>query len=273
LEQYRGGLHCCTSGNILLDKAQNPWADGKHQLEYYMKWRFWFQNYTAAPHSSNGNSNTAAAAAAAAGKATQALEAGEAQGQPQEEAKAGPQASHQNLVRFFKETEADAGEYDVVKAAPGTAPEDTIYQIQAQFQTKSGVAPCNPRTSPHCAGAGVKESGITLVYASGHCHAPSCIKMELWNLDTGELICRQEPVYGTNPHTGTPGNATYDEVGYIAVPPCLYGPESEGLMKPIFLAYDQNLSSIKWNNNTYDHYGEMAMWQMRGYQSYEPTAK
>ena len=30
---------------------------------------------------------------------------------------------------------------------------------------------------------------------------------------------------------------------------------------------------MKWDDNTYDRYGEMAMWQMRGYQSYEPTAK
>jgi len=38
IEQYSGGLHCCTSGNILLDKDQNPWPDRK--LTYYMKWRF-----------------------------------------------------------------------------------------------------------------------------------------------------------------------------------------------------------------------------------------
>ena len=45
-------------------------------------------------------------------------------------------ASHRNLVRFFKETEADAGEYDVVKAPAGTAPADTVYQITAHFQLK-----------------------------------------------------------------------------------------------------------------------------------------
>jgi hypothetical protein len=39
LDAYRGGLKCCTSGNILLDKDQNPWED--HKLVYYMKWRFW----------------------------------------------------------------------------------------------------------------------------------------------------------------------------------------------------------------------------------------
>ena len=35
-------------------------------------------------------------------------------------------------------------------------------------------------------------------------------------------------------------------------------------MEPVYLPYDANLLSIKRNNNTYTHYGEMAMWQMRG---------
>lgn len=69
LEAYRGGLSCCKSHNILLDKDQNPWPDIK--LTYFMKYRFWFQDFVPATPSKP--------------------------------------ASHQNLVRFFKETEADAG--------------------------------------------------------------------------------------------------------------------------------------------------------------------
>ena len=38
----------------------------------------------------------------------------------------------------------------------------------------------------------------------------------------------------------------------------------EGLPPPVFLSLDTNLLSVKRNNNTYTHYGEMAMWQMRG---------
>ena len=44
---------------------------------------------------------------------------------------------------------------------------------------KAGVATCNPRTSPHCAGAGVASAGLDLVYASCHCHAPSCMSCEV----------------------------------------------------------------------------------------------
>ena len=237
IEQYAGGLKCCTSGNILLNKDQNPWPEPEHKLTYYMKWRFYYQDYKPAVPA------TAATPAAP--------------------------ASHQNLVRFFKPTEGNAGEYDIVKAPNGTKPEDTIYQITAHFQTKDGVAMCNPRTSPHCAGA--SGSGINLAYASCHCHAPSCLSCELWNADTGKLICRQKPTYGKS--LAATADNKYDEIGYIAVPPCLYGEEEDGLFPPPYLAYDTNLTSIKKNNNTYGHYGEMAMWQMRGFQSYEPAFK
>ena len=84
----------------MLDKHQNPWIN--NTLSYYMKWRFYFQDYVAPTPS---------------------------KGKP---------ASHQNLVRFFKETEANAGEYDVVKAPAGTKPEDTVYQITAHFQAREG---------------------------------------------------------------------------------------------------------------------------------------
>jgi hypothetical protein len=100
--------------------------------------------------------------------------------------------------------------------------------------------------------------GINLVYAGGHCHAPSCISIELYNLDTGELICRQEPVYGKG------SGELYDEEGYLALPPCLWGSEEEGLVPPMLLTWDTTLMSIKRNNNTYAHYGEMASWQVCG---------
>lgn len=46
-----------------------------------------------------------------------------------------------------------------------------------------------------------------LTYAAFHCHAPACISGELWNADTGELICRNTAQYGTS-------LAAQDEKGY-----------------------------------------------------------
>ena len=241
LDTYRGGLKCCTSGNILLDKDQNPWKDDI--LKYYMKWRFYFQDFD--------NVTVVNVTDPVTNAVTEKLE--------------GP-PSHQNLVRFFHDG-GGAGEYDVVKAPEGTDPNDTIYQITTHVRVRDGVHMCDARYSPHCAGPA--KSGINLIYASGHCHAPSCLKMELWNADTGALLCRQTPHYGES-QAATPENP-YDEKGYIAIPPCLFGDESEGLYPPHYLSYDTNLTFIKWNNNTYYHYGEMDMWQMRGAQAWDPN--
>ena len=67
------------------------------------------------------------------------------------------------------------------------------------------VNQCDQRKGGECAGNSTGFDGINLIYAGGHCHAPSCISMELFNADTGKLLCRHDPVYGQS-----------DEVKYIA---------------------------------------------------------
>lgn len=106
-------------------------------------------------------------------------------------------------------------------------------------------------------------SGFELIYAGGHCHAPTCIDIELYNADTGELLCRNVGVYGG---TGarTIAGSKWDEPGYLAIPPCLWGSKEEGLMEPVLLGWNATLKSVKRANSTYGHSGEMALWQMRG---------
>ena len=55
---------------------------------------------------------------------------------------------------------------------------------------------CDIRKGNTCSGNITGFDGINLIYAGGHCHAPSCISMELYNADTGKLLCRQSPVSG-----------------------------------------------------------------------------
>ena len=107
-----------------------------------------------------------------------------------------------------------------------------------------------------------KNLGINFMYASCHCHAPSCLSCELYNADTGALVCRQTPVFG-GVNASTIANTHYDEPGYIAIPPCLFGKKEHGLAPSIFLSWNTTMLSIKKNNNTYGHPGEMAMWQNR----------
>lgn len=64
--------------------------------------------------------------------------------------------------------------------------------------------------------------------AGGHCHAPACMGIELYNADTGNLLCHIKPVMGT-------GDAAMDESGYIWLPPCQWGSPEEGLPEPPLL--------------------------------------
>ena len=97
-----------------------------------------------------------------------------------------------------------------------------------------------------------------LVYASAHCHSPACLSVELWDDDTGELLCRNEPTYGN-------GSAPiHDELGFaVGIAPCLFGDAEEGLRTPPRLHLTSNLTTIKRTNNTYGHWGVMALWQNR----------
>jgi len=212
VETYQGGLQCCHHDTILLDKDQTP---PEEKLTYHLKFRFYFQPFTAEP------------------------------------------PSHRNLLRMWHQTEENSGEYDVIGCPPGTPPSMCTYQITSHFTVQEMVQECDLRKAPTCWGNTTAYDGINLIYAAGHCHAPSCLSMELYNADTGMLLCRHDPVYGKT-------HQVHDELGYVAIPPCLWGEPEEGLSPPTFLHFNTNLTSIKRNNNTNTHYGEMAMWQMRG---------
>lgn len=156
---------------------------------------------------------------------------------------------HKQMVRAYYQTEAYSGEYDVPKSEPGTPPKERIHSITAHWQVHEMI-------DRHYQSNDSK--GFALIYAAPHCHAPMCIDVELYNADTGDLICHVDGILGD----GNP-NIPYNEPGYIKLNPCVWG-EDSGLMRPSLLHWNTNLTSIKRTNNTYTHYGEMASWQMRG---------
>lgn len=195
-------------------------------LKYHMKFRFWFQDYT--EDNATGN------------------------------------ASHFNLDRFYYQTEANAGEYDIPPAGFGPV---LGYEHLKPGELTPGTTctgNCPNGTDCECQHtitAHWNVSNMRLIYAGGHCHAPACLSMELFRADTGALLCRQIPVYGGgNTHVDR-----FDESGYIAIPPCLWGPEAEGLEPSILLGPNTPLVAVKRNRNTHmGHFGDMASWQMRG---------
>ena len=125
------------------------------------------------------------------------------------------------------------GEYDVPQCKPGTPVADCKHEIW-------GV---------------VRPAGDNLHVAAMHfhCHAPTCLAMEIWNNRTGELLCRQEPVYGG---TGRVDLPKFDETGYILQPPCLWG-DAPGL-EAMPRASGEAFTVKAITNSTVGHHGEMA---------------
>eukprot|EP00933_Yihiella_yeosuensis_P004590 TRINITY_DN108964_c0_g1_i1.p1 TRINITY_DN108964_c0_g1~~TRINITY_DN108964_c0_g1_i1.p1 ORF type:complete len:576 (+),score=88.66 TRINITY_DN108964_c0_g1_i1:245-1729(+) len=226
---YLGGLSCCAHKRILLDADQEVRPE---LLRYHLKMRFWFQEYK--PRGPN------------------------------------TPPSHYDLERIYYQTESNAGEYDVPpafalpgKPIPGYPgwPEN----LPTPGTTCTGTCPNGPDCEcVHTITYHWNVSNIRLIYAGGHCHAPSCISIELYRNDTGkpELLCRQVSRYGK----GNFPEDKWDEADYIILPPCLWSDDpSEGLQPTQWLPASTPLISIKRNRNTHHgHTGEMASWQMRG---------
>ena len=96
---------------------------------------------------------------------------------------------------------------------------------------------------------GVFKASGDLVAAHFHCHAPTCLSVQLYLNETRELLCREDPVYGRN------------EPGFILQPPCLWGDSEFGLEAPPNVD-GKYLYAVKTSNATYGHHGEMAWLQM-----------
>jgi len=104
---------------------------------------------------------------------------------------------------------------------------------------------------------------VNLAAGHFHCHAPTCLSVSMYNNKTGELICRQDPLYGG---TGVIANKDMDEPGFIAQPPCLWGSKEHGLEAPYSGGADGiDIHVVKTANATYGHHGEMAWLQMYYY--------
>jgi hypothetical protein len=162
-------------------------------------------------------------------------------------------ASHKALTRLYWQTEAWASEYDVPQCKPGTPPSQCIHVITSQMLVRDIVDADKETTA-----------AVELIYAAPHCHAPTCISMELYRADTGELLCHMDA------RKGSGSLEQYDEKGYLALAPCLWSSQGEhqasiGLPLPVPLLIDTPLLSIKRANATWPHTGEMASWQMRGF--------
>jgi hypothetical protein len=224
---YRGGMTCCHHKVRLLDHNQTL----PTQIDdFYLKFRFYYEE---TPVDTSAPIHT------------------------------------KNVFFLFREVEYNHGEYDVTQCdLTTTHPKDCVHTLTSSFQVIDTISDCKgDRSKWMCAPSTPsfpQSQYIDLIHVSGHCHAPSCLSMELINADTGESICLVTPVYGDG------GDEVMNEDGYVvALPPCVWSndpndQQTHGLKPPPRLSLDTNLTAIKKSNSTYFHYGVMAHWQMRG---------
>ena len=223
---YLGGMTCCGTGTILLDKEQ----DEQYPVDtYFHKLRIYYEDY-----------------------------------EPE---------TMTNAFRLYWQTEEWQGEYMVPQCPAGTPPEECVFTITSNLTARDMLGGlttpmddnrlnCTLYNDPWCGeAAAVERDGgrFKLVSIAFHQHSPAVISGELWNSDTNELICRNEPLFGEE--TGAPLN----EKGFAyGIPPCVWGTAEEGLPEPPILSLDTRLHVIAKYNNSLPHYGVMAMWQGRG---------
>jgi hypothetical protein len=227
---YVGGLSCCHNGAFLLDADQEVPA---FVDEVFFRFRFYYEDHNSAKH--------------------QELFHAEWAGNGCDSGCGGDCPNHCRHI-----------EWDVVKGQ-GSKEGSDVSIFQSTFPAWDMLAKtCSP-TSMQCFPATDvdEEKGFKLLMAATHCHAPNCIRQELINLDTGEVIC-----YG-KPHLGQ-SELNYDEEGYLFTPPCLWGDHDAAatggvlLLPPPILHKNTTLRMVTVFNSTYDHPGQMGIWQMKG---------
>lgn len=207
---YHGGLHCCHHTWYLTDTEDD--ANIPPEVDtYYLKWRYYFQEYTPP---------TLHPAALAA------------------------PASHEHLHHWVFLIDDAVNDYEEVGCpASVTDRSKCVGNITAHVTARTMGLEDVPK----------HFTGVTPYVMTPHCHAPSCLRQELWNADTNELIC------GVTARYGTDDKELYNEANYVALPPCLWG-HQPGLQKPITISPDTNLRAIKYFNNSFRHLGQMAQW-------------
>lgn len=196
MQTYHGGLQCCHHTWFLTDTNQG--AEQTSALTYYLKWRFYFQEYQPATPTAP--------------------------------------ATHQHLHHWVFLIDANVNDYEEVKCS-----EDGICQ--------SSISAHLPAEQMGLEDVPATFSGITPLVITPHCHAPSCLRQELYNADTGALLCGVTARYGN-------GTAVFNERDYVALPPCLFG-NQPGLLPPVTITPQTNLRAIKYFNNTFRHMGQM----------------
>jgi hypothetical protein len=98
----------------------------------------------------------------------------------------------------------------------------------------------------------IPEEHTYAVAVQSHCHSGTCIAIQIYYNDTGELLCDQRSKFGQGERD------RFDEPGYINRPPCLWGDAKYGLEPPPKIG-GRVLRAVAITNSTSAHHGEMGI--------------
>eukprot|EP00937_MAST-01D_sp_MAST-1D-sp2_P001435 g1435.t1 len=213
LETYHGGLRCCKHTWFLTDRAQAPVAENTTSDVYYLKFRYYFQEYVP----------------------------------PKPKATPPVPASHKHLHHWVFLIDAQVNDYEEVQCK-----DDHDGQTANHSNCIGRITAHLPASQMGLEDVPPHYDTITPFVMTPHCHAPSCIREELWDADTNRIICNVSARYGT-------GNNTFNESDYAAIPPCLWGSQA-GLSAPPAIKPGTNLRAVKYFNTSFRHLGQMAQW-------------
>ena len=217
METYHGGLQCCKHSWFLTERHQDSMIPKDKVDTYFLKWRYYFQEYRPATRTS--------------------------------------MASHKHLHHWVFLIDAQVNDYEEDNAEYG---KESIGKITAHLKAKDiGLEDTGNPTDDGAPPVPKNFTSITPLVMTPHCHAPSCLRQELWNADTQQIICNMTAMYGNEQYG--PTTQVFNEADYVTILPCIYGYQP-GLQTPLSLNPETNITAIKYFNNTYRHLGQMAQW-------------
>lgn len=136
-------------------------------------------------------------------------------------------------------------EYDVPQCPAGTPPELCEHIV-------TSVQPLDLSLRHH-GHSSHPDRLLDLVHAWGHQHI-GAIGMELWNEQTGQLLCKTQPRYGNGTQVG-------NEAGFlVGIPPCVWGPPP--LPAPPRLRARDLIRTVARYNSSVPRHGVMSLWLM-----------
>jgi len=259
IRTVRGGLHTCLHGWHLLDEDQAlPWPD--QPLRYYKKYRVYFTEYRPGYHKNIFRQDMGIGASDGSDvPQTVSPNGGAEYDVPQCAENRGGRITNTSCTHLLTGTWMPVTQNGSIQKAyepgyfgcrPALQPAE-----RANENENSAVFAAVPPPPP-------RPSGCAKVYLAamhGHCHAPTCLRLDVFDNRTNELICSVKPVYGGRGGYVADRGRTFDEPGYIANPPCMFEVNSTHGLPPPLLMNGLTIRVEHVTNSTYGHHGEMAL--------------